>query len=333
MNVWECALGFMDAQVLMTAEALGIFEALDDRPRTAAEVAAHAGLPEDSAARLLGTLCALGAVERRPPAHFVNGPEAAEQLVGGKPGYIGALLRHVREDLYPLWGHLAAALREGKPQWERAFGRESRQERTHTDPAALRAFHEGMRPITAGAAAELAAYAPELGALRRVVDIGGSSGAFLIELARAFPGLGGIVYDLPLVGPIAERHLRDAGLGGRLEFRAGDFFCDPLPAGADAYSLGFILHDWNTESGSLLLRKVADAAAPGALLIIGEYLLNDDRTGPLWVARSDLNMLVAARGRERTAGEYIEWMREFGFEYERTYLTSKGKNFLIARRA
>jgi hypothetical protein len=42
--------------------------------------------------------------------------------------------------------------------------------------------------------------------------------------------------------------------------------------------------------------------------------------------------LVAARGRERTAREYADWIAEFGFDLQRIYPTSWGKHFLIARR-
>lgn len=103
IDLWNCALGFMDAQILLTAEEIGIFDCLDGGPRSAAEVGAATGLPAASAARLLTALCALGIVEKQPDGRFDNGPEAAEQLVTGKPGYIGAMFRHVREDLFPVW--------------------------------------------------------------------------------------------------------------------------------------------------------------------------------------------------------------------------------------
>jgi hypothetical protein len=65
----------------------------------------------------------------------------------------------------------------------------------------------------------------------------------------------------------------------------------------------------------------------------GEYVLNDDKTGPRFVARSDPNMLVAARGREWTAAEYGAWVHTCGFTLQGIYQTSTGKHFLIARRA
>lgn len=334
VDLWECALGFMDSQVLLTAEGLGIFDHLDTSPRTAGGIAAETGLMEDSAERLLTALCALQIVQRRPGGRYINGPDAAERLVRGKPGYIGAMFQHVRDDLYPVWDHLGEALLEGTAQWKRiSNGRPAPTEGMYSDPGALRAFMEGMHAITHQAAAEFARNAaPELNGIESITDVGGASGAFVIALAETRPQLRGTVLDLPALQPIAEDFFRKSALEDRLDFHAADFWEDPIPPGADAYSLGFILHDWDETGGSILLQKIAEAARPGALLIIGEYLLDDEKAGPLHVARQDLNMLVAARGRERSAAEYRDWIREFGFELEQIYPTFGGKNFLIARR-
>ncbi|WP_162913223.1 methyltransferase [Rhodospirillaceae bacterium SYSU D60014] len=333
MDIWDCALGFMNAQALLTAEEMGVFDALDSGPRTAVEIADAVGLRKDLAERLLTTLCALGFLERWPDGRFANGPEAAEKLVRGKPGYVGAMFRHIREDLYPVWRYLPEALADGSAQWSRAFGPQpAPTERMYSDQASLRAFLEGMHAITYQAGTEFSAQAPELNGVRRLVDVGGASGAFLISVAQSFRSLQGTVFDLPAVGPVAEDFFRQYGLADRLNFHGGDFWEDPIPAGADCYSLGFILHDWDMEGGSHILARIAEAVRPGGLLIIGEYLLNEDRTGPLHVARMDLNMLVAARGRERTAREYAEWIGAFDFELQRIQPTSMGKHFLIARR-
>lgn len=333
MDLWETALGFMDAQVLLTADDLGVFDALENGPRTAEHVADTVDLPTDSTDRLLVALAALGIVEKNEDGLYTNGPEASEQLVSGKPGYIGSLFDHVRDELYPLWRYFGNALREQAPQWERAFaGDPERREQMHEDPKALRAFMRGMHDISYPPAREFASDSPELEEIDWIVDVGGATGAFLIALAERAPHLRGTVFDLPQVEPIAEEYFREAGLADRLDAQAGDFHNDPIPAGADAYHLGFVLHDWDTETGSMLLGKIAEAAPRGAYLIIGEYFLNDRKTGPLFVARSDLNMLVAAEGRERSAGEYAEWAKEFGFEFERIRLTSEGKNFLVTRK-
>ncbi len=333
MDIWDIALGFMNSQILFAAEKMGVFEMLARGPRSAREVAAAARIPEDSAARLLTALCALGVVIRNPAGAYENSMEAAQKLVRGGAGYIGGMFHHLREHLYPTWRFLPEALAEQSAQWERAFPEQPRiNDEMHHDHAALRAFMEGMHGITYCAAAEFATYAPELRDVRTLVDVGGASGAFAIAVAERHPQLHATVYDLERVGPIAREFIAAAGLDGRVSFQTGNFWDDDIPAGADAYSLGFILHDWDDLGGDILLQKIDAAARADSLLVIGEFLLNDDRTGPLFVARQDLNMLVAARGRERTAGEYDKWVRSCGFELANIYLTSTGKHFMVAKR-
>lgn len=333
MDIWECALGFMDSQVLLTAEALGVFDQLAAGRDTAEGIAGAVGLSEDATRRLMTALCALELVEKQPEGRYRNSPEADEKLVRGRPGYIGSMFRHVRDDLYPLWGHFREALEEEEAQWERAFGNGTAgNDQLYEDPQALRAFMEGMHVISYKAAQDFAAQAPELAEVEHLVDVGGASGAFAIALAKAYPSLRATVFDLPPVQPITEDYFAKYEMNGRLSFEGGDFWSDPLPDHADAYALGFILHDWDTGGGSFLLDKIARTLQSGGLLIVGEYLLNEDRTGPLHVARQDLNMLVAARGRERTAAEYSDWFAAFGFDVERIVPTWHGKHFLVARR-
>lgn len=334
MDLWNVALGFMDSQVLLTAHARGVFALLDEQPRAAPAVAQAIGCPADTTGRMLDMLCALGVLEKRGDA-YANGAAAAEQLVPGRPGYIGAMLHHVRHSLYPTWEHFEDAVCESRAQWERAFalrGEVPPNETMYDDADALEAFMAGMHGITYDAARAFAADSPELCGVREMVDVGGASGAFLIALAERHPQLCGTIVDLEPVRPIAERYVEEAGLGGRIRFHAADFWNDPMPAGADAYALGFILHDWDEDGGTRVLGRIAAAAPGGALLAVGEYLWNDDRTGPLWVARSDLNMLVAARGRERSAAEYAEWLERCGFGLERVQATGRAKHFLLARR-
>ena len=337
MNIWDCALSFMHAQMLLTAEEMGVFDRLEESPCTVDELAKATELPADSAQRLLTGLCALDLVQRRPDEHYANSPEASKQLVSSAPGYIGNMFDHVREVLYPSWGNLKEALlANGQNDQQVAEQSPSPEdvvpsEEVYSDDQSLQSFMEGMHAITYEAGRKFAAQAPELREVEHIVDVGGASGALLIALAQQFPSLQGTVLDLAPVQSIAEKHITEQDLADRLSFQAADFFNDPLPSGCDAYSLGFILHDWDGQTGSYLLEKISEAIRPGGLLIIGESLLDDDRTGPLHVARNNLNMMVVARGRERTAKEYSDWISEFGFELERIQSTEE-KDFLIARR-
>ncbi|MBD3346621.1 MAG: hypothetical protein GF401_16320 [Chitinivibrionales bacterium] len=330
MDVWECALAFMDSQALLTAENLDIFTLLDSDPKKSGEIADTVAIPSDSAERLLDLLCSLKILTKDPEGRYHNDRQASNILVKGKPGYIGNMFVHLREDLYPLWSHLGETLAAGTSLKERFLTNGGTA--TGTDPDKIRAFILGMHPLTYTAGKEFAANAPELDEIESIVDIGGAGGSFLIACAERFPRLKGTVVDLTYVAPTAQELFRENNLEDRLDFKTADFFRDPLPNNADAYVLGFILHDWNDEQGSLLLTKIADVSHPGALLIIGEYLLQPDKTGPRHVVRANLNMLVAAKGRERTADEYLKWIEQYGFELMRIQMTKSLRAFLVCRR-
>jgi 3-hydroxy-5-methyl-1-naphthoate 3-O-methyltransferase len=337
MDIWECALGFMDSQVLLTAEELDIFTFLDERPRSTAEIADKVQLPKSSLQRMLNLLCARDIIKRREDGSYVNSKDASKKLVKGKPDYVGGMFYHLREELYPLWHYFRETIQEGTSQKERLHefwqkGNRSTEANQENDPQSVRAFMDGMHAITYRAASEFAAQTPELRDIRHIVDIGGASGAFLIALAENAPQLQGTVLDLPYVRPVSEDYIRKNNLEGRLHFKCGDFFKDPVPVDADAYSLGFILHDWDTTGGSHILHKIAEAAQEGDMLILSEYLLYDNKTGPLHVVRSDLNMMVAARGMERSAHDYDTWIRDFGFRTERIVYSSDLRGFIIARK-
>jgi hypothetical protein len=331
MDIWERVLGFMDAQAVLTAHDRGVFEVLGDGPASAAAVAVDVQLPACTCQRLLALLAAIGLLERLPDGRYMNTPDAQSSLVRRSTGYVGGLFPYVREVLYPAWGRLDAALARNAAHCD-ADGTNV-HEAMFADPGRLRSFLAGMHAITYRSARVLAGVAPEMRALDSVVDVGGASGAFLIALAEAGALRRGIVFDLPPVVAIAEEYIAAAGLANRIGTHAGDFWADPLPAGAAAYALGFILHDWDDAGGDVILDKIAAAAETDSTLIIGECLLEEDGTAPLFAVRQDVNMLVSARGRERTRGQYDAWLRRHGFAIRRAYAGPYGKHYMLATRA
>jgi SAM-dependent methyltransferase len=157
--------------------------------------------------------------------------------------------------------------------------------------------------------------AVDLHSYRRLLDVGGGSGAFDLELCRAYPQLEATVYDLTPVARIAEAKAAEADLSNRVSTIAGNFFTDrEFPRGYDLILFSMILHDWDERQDRDLLRKCYEALEPGGAVLISELLMNDDKTGPPAAALMDINMLIETEGgRNYTAAEYGEWLRETGF--------------------
>jgi hypothetical protein len=132
-----------------------------------------------------------------------------------------------------------------------------------------------------------------------VVDVGGGQGALLAAVLAANPGMRGHLVDLEeSTAADARVTFSDHGLGDRAEVTAGSFF-DPLPAGADAYVLFDILHDWDDEHAHRILARCAEAARPA-----GRILVIEGVGGRRASSESDLTMLVIFGGRERRVEEF-----------------------------
>ena len=115
---------------------------------------------------------------------------------------------------------------------------------------------------------------------RRMLDIGGNSGEFVLQICRKYSGIRASVLDLPLVCEIGREHLAHEPEAERISFIKGNVFTDPLPETFDIISFKSMLHDWPEKDALLLIEKAALALAPGGVLLIFERGRYRRRTGP-----------------------------------------------------
>jgi acetylserotonin N-methyltransferase len=302
---------FRHSKAMFTATSLGVFDALDSSPMTASQLAArletHAGALE----RLLNACAYLGLVVKND-AVYSNAPAASRYLVSASPDTLSGYVVYSDQSLYPLWGNLGQAIRDGSNRWEQTFGnRNALFDQFFRDEHAKRSFLQGMHGLGQLTSPALVR-AFDLSRFRRWVDLGGATGHLCIAACEAYPELEATVFDLPAVEEIATQHLAASPAATRLRFVAGDFFQNELPP-ADLYSLGRILHDWGPERIARLLTRIFRALPPGGALLVAEAVLDDDHTGPEYAVMQSLNMLVCTEGGERSNAEYRALLQEAGF--------------------
>jgi hypothetical protein len=311
----QIATGFWAFKTLAAAHELDLFTRLAGGVETSAqELASELGIEHRPAEMLLTGCASLGLLERGDQGY--RNTELSEQfLVRGTRYAFGGLVTMFDRRLYPGWGKLTDAIRTNRPTtWDPERER-SMFERE--DPAVLETFWEAMHSLSAFTARTLGD-AIELDAATRLLDVGGGSGAFAIELCRRYPSLRATVFDLPHVIGIAADKIADADLRDRVAVQGGDFFADALPPGHDVHVYSMIMHDWNEQHDRLLLRKSFDALPSGGTIVISELLVDDDKSGPAPAALMSLNMLIEAEGRNYTASEYTDWLKDAGFVDPRT---------------
>jgi predicted O-methyltransferase YrrM len=151
--------------------------------------------------------------------------------------------------------------------------------------------------------------------VRRMLDVGGGSGAYSIAFAKANPELTADILDLGEVTLIAQGHIERAGVADRVRVRAGDLRVDKLGEGYDLVFVSAICHMLDENENRDLLGRCRDALRPGGRIVVQEFILQADKTAPKSAALFALNMLVGTRaGSAYSEPEYAAWLAEAGFQ-------------------
>jgi len=310
-KIMELGLGFWGSKTLLTAIEIGVFTELAKEPLDEDALAERLSLHPRSRRDFFDSLVALGMLER-VEGKYANTAETDLFLDRNKPSYMGGMLEMANARLYKYWGSLTEALRTGKPQNEIKAG-EDLFSALYGDPHGLKTFLQGMTGLSMGINMAIAKKFPwkDYGSF---IDVGTAQGGLPVQVALEHAHLMGGGFDLPVVGPIFEEYVESFGLQERLSFHVGDFFNDPLPK-TDVVIMGHILHDWNMEEKSMLIRKTYDALSDGGALIIYEALIDDERRHNAFGLLMSLNMLIETTGGfDYTGADCQGWLRDAGFK-------------------
>jgi precorrin-6B methylase 2 len=310
-HIMQVGLGFWASKTLLSAVELEVFTELAKQPGTVNELKGRLGLHERSARDFLDALVALGFLQRGDGV-YSNTASVDTFLDKRKTSYIGGLLEMANHRLFGFWNGLTEALRTGKPQNEVKSGDEPFFAALYADPERLKGFLRAMTGLSHGANLAMAARFP-WSKYRSFVDVGTAQGDLAVQVAIAHPHLTGIGFDLPAVGPIFEAYAAERGVAKRVQFVAGDFFTDRIPAG-DVVMMGHILHDWDLAQKQQLIRKAWDALPSGGALIVYESIIDDDRSKNAFGLLMSLNMLIETPGGfDYTGADCVRWMNQIGF--------------------
>lgn len=318
-RIMQFAWGYAAPLILESAIRSGVFDTLNESPKTLEEVHAATGASTRGLAAIMNALCGLEFLDRDSQGRYSLTPESDAFLVRSKPSFMGGLILHTSEQLIPKWLHLNEIVKTGKPSAavnEQDAGAEFFQQ-----------FVSDIFPMSYAPAQALAAEL-KLGSAR-VLDLAAGSGVWGIALAQSSPQVHVTAVDWPGVLPITQKTTARFGLQDRFTFVAGDLNSADFGSGYDVATLGHILHSEGEARSHSLLKKTFDALAPGGTIAIAEFLVNADRKGPVTGLFFAVNMLVNTdEGNTYSFEEISEWLSKAGFVNPRL-LDSPGPSPLI----
>ena len=314
-HIMQIGMGFFASKTVLSAVELEVFTHLGSGALTGEEIGERLGLHPRGIYDFLDALVALGFLLRTgdgPSGRYENTADGAVFLDKQSPAYIGGILEMANARLYPFWGDLTEALQTGKPQNEVKHTGAPMFDELYSDPARLEQFMQAMSGISMGPFMALAE-SFDFSKYETLCDIGGATGQLCSIVSVRHPHLHCTSFDLPVVAPIAEKHIAATGLSDRVSVAAGDFFVDPLPK-ADVITMGLILHDWNLERKKHLIRSVYEALPEGGAFIVIENLIDDARRENAFGLMMSLNMLIEfGDAFDYTGADFAGWCKEAGF--------------------
>jgi predicted O-methyltransferase YrrM len=320
--------GFMASKALFAALELDLFTHIAQGADSTGALAAVVGIAENRLIALLTALKSLGLISE-DESRLINAPATARYLVAGAPGDFRDYVRIVNGEFgYESFRHLGAALRG---------------ERMFPD----KGFYEGMI-YDAGIGGERFSSAQHAGSLgparllakrldlkdrRKLLDVGGGSGAYSIALCAANPHLSATILDFPQTVDTAKRYVREAGLTNRIAHLAGNAIDVDWPGEHDVVLMSYVWSAVGEADIAVLAKRAVDALSPGGLLLIHDFMVDDAREGPCFAACYLLGSILDNPSAVCLTPAYVERvLRDVGLRTETTQTMLGGITMLTKAR-
>lgn len=308
-EISDIAFGFMGSKALFTALELELFTTLASTPQSAAEVAPKMGLHPDRAETLMTALAGLGLLTVEG-GKFANSPGAEAFLVKGAKYDFGDYLKlQVGQQMYPLLDQIGDALRgtlkaEDTGSYDEWF----------SDPAQARLYSESQHAGSLGPARGLTR-AVDLSGAKTLLDVGGGTGAFAITLCQKSPELSATIVEFPNVAALGREYVEEAGLSDRISYVEGNALKTDWPGGQDVILMSYLFSGIPGDTHESLLARAYDHLAPGGRLLVHDFIVDADRTGPKLAALWQLqHTAFTPEARSLDSGWLESRLKGAGFE-------------------
>ncbi|XP_067266045.1 acetylserotonin O-methyltransferase [Chanodichthys erythropterus] len=332
-KILEYMEGFLVSKTLFTACELGVFELLNESWMSASQLAQALNTSEDGTERLLSACVGLELLNAHTNPDgavlYSNTEMSTVFLTKSSPKSLYHSIEYSSRTIYLCWHYLTDAVRDGKNQYEKAFGVNSKDlfEALYRSDEEMVKFMQLMNSIWNICGRDVVT-AFNLSPFKCICDLGGCSGALAKQCVSAYPESTVTIFDLPKVVKTSRQHF-GSDQDERISFCEGDFFKDALPQ-ADLYILARILHDWTDQRSVELLVKIYQSCRQGGGVLLVESLLHEDNSGPLTAQLYSLNMLVQTEGRERKGSDYRRLLTAAGFTHVQIHTTGKIYDAILA---
>ncbi len=320
-QIRDIANGFRKSRILLTAFELELFTVLDEDKMNSEEVAKKINADSRATDRLMNALCAMGLLIKEK-GEFSNTEITSKYLIKGKPDFMGGLYH--TNHLWDNWSYLTESVKRGTS----ASGDQNKKEKEDWVESFIAAMHH--RGVLQ---AKILSTMIDLSNVEKILDIGGGSAAFSMQLVKKKPDIKATVLDLPHVIPLTKKYVEQEDLSHKFEYIEGNYIDKEFGAGYDLILLSAIVHINSYEQNKKVVKKCADALNDNGIIIISDFIMNEERILPSYGAIFSLNMLVGTiDGDTYTEKEIREWLSAAGFSKIERRDTEFNSNLMIGKK-
>jgi SAM-dependent methyltransferase len=309
--------GYRYAIILQTAVKLDLFTLISSGTDALDGLVKATHADKRALARLLEACCGIGWIEK-VGGKYVNAEAVERHLVRGEPDCVAFSILH-GYDLYLRWGTLYEVVMSGKATSHPEASDETEDARVTGNSVAYRAtraeIFAGAMDVSARSVAPILAKNLDLSYAKTLLDVGGGPGRYTEAFLLANPQMRATILDLPDTVEVAKRRLMQTDIYERIDFLLGSYFDVEIPGAYDAVFLSSVIHSLGDGDALALFTRLAPHVSKGGRMLIRDFYLNEERTGPEWPAVFSINMLVQTDGgRSYTVSETESLLNRAGFK-------------------
>jgi len=312
-QLMQLSTGYIASTCLYLAVKLRIPDRLASSARTSADLASELSVNEDALYRVLRTLTSLGVFEEQAPRTFRNNL-ASSMVRSETAGSMYEMALWMSDPFhFRVYADAMDSLQTVKPAVEKTVGMPV-FEYFSKHPEESEVFNNAMTMFS-GMVIPAVLEVYDFSGIGTLVDVAGGHGRVLTSVLEKYSAIHGVLFDLEHVLAGARPLIESRGLADRCRTVAGDFF-KAVPQGGDAYIMKHIIHDWDDERATTILKNIRAAMNRGGRLILVESVVTAG-SQPDFAKLIDLEMLLLPGGRERTEQEFRDLLTDAGFTLTR----------------
>jgi O-methyltransferase domain/Dimerisation domain len=296
---------------------LGIPDLLEAGPKSAEELASQIGAQSEPLYRLMRATACVGVLSEGPDGKFSETSMSAVLRSNAKPSLRALAIMGGREWHGRAWSQLEYCVKTGKQALDHLYGQHV-FDFFKQYPEEAKIFNDtmtGLSMIDGPAVAN----AYNFDGIGSIVDVAGGHGVLLSTILAKNPNLRGTLYE--------AAHVLEGAANGplmpvmdRCTLVSGDMFYS-VPAGADAYIMKHIIHDWPDEPCVRILKACRKGVnSGGKLLVVDSVIQTGNDFSPSKFL--DLQMLIFPGGRERTEKQFHDLFTAAGWRLSRILPTA-----------